>query len=140
MESQIKVPDEYLYCFNAGCPKEKDCIHHFAAEHVASSVKQGQAVFPTALQGDEACGKFKQKRLIKAAWGFSPLFEDVKERHSTILRNKIKDFLGGNGTYYRYHHGDRLLTPEQQAWILDLFSRYGYDGLHFGGYQEVWDW
>jgi hypothetical protein len=50
-------------------------------------------------------------------------------------------YLGGNGTYYRYDHGERLLTPEQQDWIINLFKQYGYtDNLEFDGDKEVYDW
>lgn len=140
MECPINVPSDYLYCFNVGCPRAKDCIRHFAAEHIDASVKVGSAVFPTALLGDGGCDRFKQKRIIKAAWGFAPLFADVKERDGSTLRSRLKSFLGGNGTYYRFNRGERLLTPEQQEWILSLFRQYGYDHLHFEGYQEIWDW
>ena len=141
MEQTVSVPAEYLYCFNTGCPREKECMRHFAAEHIDKEIIVGTAVFPTALQADGGCKRFKLKRVIKAAWGFEKLFREVRERHASLLRDKLKSYLGGNGTYYRYHHGDRLLTPEQQAWILDLFRRYGYtDGLEFDGYREVWDW
>lgn len=141
MERIVNVPADYLYCFNTGCPREKECMRHFAAENIDSKIVVGSAVFPTALQVAGGCDRFKQKRLIKAAWGFEKLFCEVKERHASLLRDKLKAYLGGNGTYYRYHHGDRLLTPEQQEWIFDLFHRYGYtDGLEFEGYREVWDW
>lgn len=141
MEEIINVPEGYLYCFNTGCPREKECMRHFAAEHIVHNTIMGSAVFPTALLVDGGCPKFKQKRVVKAAWGFSHLFKEVKERHATLLRDKIKAYLGGNGTYYRYHHGERLLTPEQQEWILNLFRQYGYaEGLEFEGYRNVWDW
>ena len=141
MEELMSVPADYMYCFNVGCPRERECMRHFAGEHIDPKVKQGSAVFPTALQEGTVCQKFKQKRVIKAAWGFDHLFADVKARHTTLLRNKLKDYLGGNGTYYRYHHGERLLTPEEQEWILNLFHQYGYtEDLHFDGYRDVWDW
>lgn len=63
-----------------------------------------------------------------------------EEKDDTPLRDRIKAYLGGNTTYYRYHHGERLLTPEQQQWILDLFHRHGYtDGLHFDEYRDLYD-
>lgn len=137
----IEVPVGYRYCFNTGCPRESTCMRHFAAEHVSPQTTVGRAVFPTALQADGSCKEFKEKRVIRAAWGFTKLFRDVKERHASLLRGKIKAYLGGNGTYYRYQHGERLLTPEQQQWIFDLFRKYGYtEGLEFEGYHEIWDW
>ena len=49
-------------------------------------------------------------------------------------------YLGGNTTYYRYHNGERLLTPEQQEWIINLFRRHGYtDELRFDEYRDLYD-
>ena len=35
-------------------------MRHFAGEHIDPKVKQGSAVFPTALQEGAVCQKFKQ--------------------------------------------------------------------------------
>ncbi|MDY6033294.1 MAG: DUF6078 family protein, partial [Alloprevotella sp.] len=43
-------------------------------------------------------------------------------------------------SYYRYQRGERLLTPEQQQWILKLFASKGYtDQLLFEHYVESYD-
>jgi hypothetical protein len=42
------------------------------------------------------------------------------------MRAKIAEYLGGGGRYYRYRNGTKLLMPEQQQWIRNLFKRYGY--------------
>jgi hypothetical protein len=48
--------------------------------------------------------------------------------------------LGSHTSYYRYHRGEKLLTPEQQQWILDLFAQYGYTNeLHFDSYRDMID-
>jgi hypothetical protein len=65
------------------------------------------------------------------------LFACVHSRDARVeIRLAITDYLGSKGTYYRYKHGERLLNPEQQQWILQLFSRYGYnaEGLSFDEY------
>ena len=49
------------------------------------------------------------------------------------------DYLGSRGTYYRYQSGERLLTPEQQQKILQLFTAKGYNGLSFEHYVETYD-
>ena len=56
------------------------------------------------------------------------------------MRSLLTKCLGTGGTYYRYHSGKKLLTPEQQEWILNLFRRHGYtQGLEFEGYVEKID-
>ena len=57
-----------------------------------------------------------------------------------LKTSRMKAYLGGHGTYYRYNRGEKLLTPEQQEWILRLFTRYGYsENLSFEGYCDVMD-
>ena len=134
-----EVPNGWQLCFCDGCPRHADCLRYVAGQQVPDSLTWGNAVYPSAYRNGN-CRHFKQIRVIHAAYGFAPLFREVKQKNYTPLREKMKTYLGGHGTYYRYNRGERLLTPEQQQWILDLFARYGYkDGLAFEHYCDVID-
>ena len=118
------VPKGYVFCF-LDCPLSSRCVLHRAGETVPDGTKFGYAVFPTARQG-ESCSMFKELRVIRGAWGFD--------------RAEVKGYLGGNGSYSRYKLGRRLLTPEQQRDILDIFRRYGYtEETQFDHYVDVVD-
>ena len=133
------VPASWPVCFVANCPLAESCLSPLAGLHLPDDLTIGPAIYPTALR-DGKCGHYKKIRKIQAAWGFDTLFTDVKQRDAAPLRSAIKNYLGGNGTYYRYHNGERLLTPEQQEHILALFRQCGYsENLHFDGYREVYD-
>lgn len=133
------IPASWLYCFCDACPKHVDCLHYLAGLSLPDKVTAGEAVFPTAYRNGD-CQHFKQIRVIRAASGFKILFRDVKRRDNSALRSKIMAYLGGHGTYYRYNRGERLLTPEQQQWILDLFHSYGYtENLEFDHYRNIVD-
>lgn len=133
------VPASWPVCFVANCPLAESCLSHLAGLHLPDDLTIGPAIYPTTLR-DGKCGHYKKIRKIQAAWGFDTLFTDVKQRDAAPLRSAIKNYLGGNGTYYRYHNGERLLTPEQQEHILALFRQCGYsENLHFDGYREVYD-
>ena len=133
------VPASWPVCFVANCPLAESCLSHLAGLHLPDDLTIGPAIYPTALR-DGKCGHYKKIRKIQAAWGFDTLFTDVKQRDAAPLRSAIKNYLGGSGTYYRYHNGERLLTPEQQEHILALFRQCGYsENLHFDGYREVYD-
>lgn len=134
-----EVPPSWRFCFCSGCPKHEECLRYQLGLHVPESMTWGSAVFPTAYKNGD-CRHFKQIRVIHAAYGFAPLYSEVKQKDYTPLRNQVKAYLGGHGTYYRYNRGERLLTPEQQEWILRLFARHGYtDGLQFEHYRDVLD-
>lgn len=134
-----QVPPLWQLCFCSDCPRHEECLRYVAGQHIPDDLEWGPAVYPSALRGG-VCRFFKEIRVIRAAWGFDRLFSEVKQKDYTALREKLKRYLGGHGTYYRYNSGERLLTPEQQAWILDLFVRYGYtEDLRFDAYREVLD-
>ena len=133
------VPRQWQLCFCSDCPQHEQCLRYLAGQHVPDNLTWGPAVYPTAATRAD-CQHFKVTRVIRAAYGFEPLFRDVKHSDLMPLRQKIERYLGSHGTYYNYQHGRRLLTPEQQNWILALFKRYGYaDNLSFQHYVNVID-
>lgn len=139
LPTDLGLPKDYIFCFLSECPKSKDCARFFAGQHTGSR-ELGTVVLPAAMNKGK-CKCFQQLRKIHGAWGFNKLFDEVKAKDAPSLRKAIKEYLGGNGTYYLYQHGKKLLTPEQQEWIMSLFRRYGYrDELLFEGYQEAYDW
>lgn len=134
-----QIPASYARCFQNDCPKADSCAHFLAGKYTPEETTIGPAVYPTARKGD-TCVRFKQTRVIHAAYGFKPLFAEVKKKDDGILRSRIMKYLGGNGTYYRYNSGERLLTPEQQEWIIALFRKYGYtEELRFDAYRDIID-
>lgn len=133
------VPAAWPVCFLSDCPLSEDCLNYLVGLHVPDSLTCGNAVYPTARHNGE-CSQYKKIKKIRAAWGFKSLFENVKERDASTLRSALKNSLGGNGTYYRYNNGQRLLTPEQQDLVLSIFHQFGYtDNLHFDGYRDIYD-
>lgn len=134
-----QIPSSYARCFQSDCPMADTCARFLAGKYLREGQVHGEAVYPMARQGGD-CKMYKEIRVIRAAYGFKTLFAEVKQKDNTPLRNRIKAYLGGNTSYYRYHHGERLLTPEQQQWIINLFRRKGYtEGLRFDGYRDLYD-
>lgn len=133
------IPRGWLYCFNSGCTVCSECVRYRSAESIESTRTSGMAVYPTATAGGRHCTYFKRLRTIRSAWGFGRMFADVKAADAPRLRAIMKERLGGNGMYYRYHHGLRRLNPEQQEWIKALFRRHGYGDAEFDHYREEVD-
>lgn len=103
------IPRNWLYCFNSGCQHHEECIRFRSTVALSGSRTWGNAVYPAALHD------------------------------APTLRSLMKEYLGGNTMYYRYHHGERLLSPEQQAWIKRLFARYCYSDVDFDNSCEELD-
>lgn len=127
------VPKTWHLCFQNACPRREECLRYAVGRIVPEEVVCGPTVFPSAVQKGQ-CRLYLSKEPVRCAYGFDGLFQEVRVCDAIALRAKTKEYLGGNGTYYRYQHGERLLTPEQQRWILELFASYGYKDLEFDHY------
>lgn len=130
------IPTDWPLCFLAQCARKDTCLRYQAALALPQTVETCVAVAPTVLQKAK-CPQFCKIKVMRTALGFTRIFSEVKQRHVPEIRARIAAYLGGNGTYYRYLHGECALTPEQQQWIRDLFDSFGYtDGIAFDGYEE----
>ena len=119
------VPSLITYCFTEPCPMKNKCIHYLSALYKNEKTDRGDAIFPNALKNGE-CKYFAPLRVVKMAWGFDNLFAEMKVKDAPALRAEMRDYLGSKGQYYRYKLGQLKLLPEQQAYIKQLFARYGY--------------
>ena len=134
------IPTGYPLCFNDECAKKACCMHYQAGLLLPEERQQGPAVYPTAWQDGE-CKCFCEKRLVQKAWGFTHLYDNVTQRDRAEVRRCVRSFFsGGNGPYYRVHHGENMITPEKQEEIMKILAKFGStDGIRFDHYVEVWD-
>ena len=142
-EKELKandIPWGYALCFNDACGLKDKCMHYQARLLKSEERYIGQAVYPTAWQDGE-CRRFCEKKLVKKAWGFSQLYKNVPYRERADARQCVRSyFSSGNGPYYRYHHGENMLTPKQQADIMQILAKFGpTEGLNFDHYVTDWD-
>ena len=134
------IPMGYALCFNSECTKKDSCMHYQARLLMPEGRYSGSAVFPTAWQ-DGTCKCFRVKRLVRKAWGFEHLYDNVPLRDKAEARHCVHSFFGrGNGPYYRVHHGENMLSPEEQEKILKILSEFGStEGIRFDHYVTGWD-
>ena len=128
------IPASWPYCFNSSCQQCDTCLRYQAALTLDTASTVGTTVLPTVLDRN-TCPHFKRLRTVRTAWGFDRLFDNVRVADAPTLRKRMRDIVGGNGNYYRYHHGQRRLAPEQQSLIRRLFAEYGYENIEFDHYQ-----
>ena len=67
----------------------------------------------------------------KHGMGIQYAYKDVKASDLKSLRELTKELLGGKTSYYRYHRGEKKLTPEQQDSVRRLFTKHGYSDVVF---------
>ena len=134
------VPTGYPLCFNDGCTKKACCMHYQARLLLPEGRQHGPAIYPIAWQNGE-CKCFREKRLVQKAWGFKHLYDHVPQRDRAEARRCVRTFFSsGCGPYYRYHHGENMLSPEQQDLIMKIVAKFGStDGIRFDHYVTDWD-
>lgn len=132
------VPYQWAYCFNEQCPRHDDCAAYLSSKFLKESPDYGNAIYPNACR-DGACRHFKRARVVRTAWGFSHLFDNVKKKDAERLKTRLMNYFGNRSYYYRYKRGDYHLSPAQQEWISNLFKRYGYDEVNFQYYKNEID-
>lgn len=143
MEQELdfrRLPPSYKRCFLTQCPRRSECLRAKVTDNVAQGELWGPAVYPAALSEDGSCRFFRRGQPVVMAWGFRNLYNDTRRRDEESLRAAIKSYLGSEAAYYRVNRGAKLLTPEQQEYILGLFRQLGYTkGLEFEHYVETYD-
>jgi len=101
------------------------CLRHHAYENVPKELVKWPCVLPHVLK-DGQCPKYQKTEVVTLAKGFKSTFNVVKSKEGKHkIRVWLQGYFGCNGTYYRYHDGIRVLNPEQQKYIRDLFVEYG---------------
>ena len=128
MEKRLElknIPWEYELCFNEDCQLRDKCLHYQAYLLQPAERLGGPAVYPSAWKGGE-CSRFSECKLIRKAWGFTKLYKDVPSHLKSVARQQVMNyFSSGNGPYYRYHHGENLLSPRQQEDIIKIVATCG---------------
>lgn len=142
-EKELKyenLPYGFQVCFNSDCKLRETCMHYQAGLLQPADKLSGHAVFPQAWKSG-TCKCYLEKKIIKKAWGFSRIYRNVPQKEKAEARMYVKSyFSSGNGPYYRYHHGENLLSPKQQEDIMKILADYGpTEDLAFDHYVADFD-
>lgn len=131
-----QIPTGWALCFIGSCPLKDKCLRYKAGLSIPSDLYAIRSV-TSAAASINPCPMFRPIETMRVALGFGRIFADVKARHAPEMHAKLEAYLGGNGTYYRYMHGELGLTPEQQEWMRGLFRSYGYsDDVVYDAFEE----
>ena len=117
-------PQWWAVCQQTSCPRSGECLRYQAFTQIPDGVKSWPCVLPQAAKEGE-CPCFVKSERLKMARGFSEIKNKVRARDVRMaIRLKLTEYLGSKGSYYRYKDGEKLLSPEQQRWILNLLESY----------------
>ena len=134
------APYGYPLCFNNDCALHDKCMHYQIGQLAPADRHAGPAIYPSAWK-DGTCRYYREKKLVQLAWGFNQLYHGMTGGQIHDARGTLRAHLGsGMSAYYRYHHGERLLSPKLQEEIRDIIVRFGGSkDVKFDHYVTSWD-
>lgn len=134
------APSGYQLCLNSNCSKAKECLHYQVGLLAPTTVTAGAAIYPSAWK-DGDCKYFRSSQPVQLAYGFDNLYKGLSKYVASQARMSIRSYLSsGMSTYYRYHHGEQLLSPRLQQEILNIMSRFtSTEHLAFDHYVTSFD-
>ena len=109
-----QIPPSYARCFQADCPNADTCARFLAGKYIPTGKVWGDAVYPTARQGN-TCTMYKQTRVIRAAYGFKAIFAEVKQKDDTPERRHAPA-QPHQGVFGRKHHVLPLSSRRETAY------------------------
>ncbi len=135
------VPYGYVHCLNRQCQHATNCLRHQVALRASPDCTTFIVVNPShvAPNGEE-CSYFAPDRLQQFALGITHLLDNVSYSNAVIIKKQMIDFFE-KATYYRCWRRERLIKPDEQAYIRKLFLDKGItENPLFDEYVEQYEW
>ena len=144
------IPHGYAYCF-AGkdcCPKANSCLRAIAAKLLTESeepqpqtVNTVNAIYVEQLSDLSACPLYRSSEPLRYAKGMTHLFEDFPLKDAHSIRLRVVNCFSCERYFYHCRKGDRLISPEEQRKIANVFRASGLGiAPKFDGFEYVIAW
>ena len=130
------IPHNYLYCFatDEACPRAPHCLHATAARLRSQSERTDppslQSVSPVYIRKSAArCRFFRDDTPVRFARGMTNMFEDLPLKQARIVRRQVMACFSCESYFYQSRKGERLITPDEQKAIEEVFHSAGVESL-----------
>ncbi len=144
------VPEGYAYCFVGKncCPKAATCLHAIAAQLLAESpnpqpatIHTVNALYVERLPDPATCSQYSSNQPVRYAKGMTCLFDDLPLKQAHNIRRKVMYCFSCESYFYRSRKGTRLISPQEQQAIANVFRNAGLDfPPKFDEYRDEVDW
>lgn len=90
------------------------------------------------LSDASACTCYRSNELLRYARGMTSLLDEVPLGQASTIRLRVMECFSCERYYYHSRKGERLITPEEQELIADVFKAAGlnitprFDGYEYG--------
>lgn len=121
-------PVRFARCLNEQCKRGGQCLRRQVALLIPDTDYSVTVVNPAFYKSPtgEDCSLFMLDKPQRYARGFSLLFDNLPCKKAAVIKAQMKRYFG-SATYYRCYHGERLLKPEEQKGIKQIFLQQNID-------------
>lgn len=149
---QQDIPCDYAYCLAGkdNCPKADSCLRAIAARLLTESkepqpptIHTVNAMYLEQLPPDShpPCPLYRSSEPVRYAKGMTHLFDELPMKQAATVRKRVVCCFTCERYFYHSRNGNRLIPPEEQRKIANVFRSTGL-GItpKFDGYEYVIEW
>lgn len=147
---QKDIPQGYAHCF-AGkdrCPKADSCLRAIAAKLLEENkdtqpqtINMVNAAYVDQLADQTSCPLYRSSEPLRYAKGMSHIFDEIPVKQARTIRRKVIGCFSCERYFYHSRNGNRLISPEEQRKIANVFRIAGLDTTpKFDDYEQVIVW
>ena len=136
-----KANNNYLCCFNNRCSRHAECLHWEVGQYVDTKTGVLTCISPRYLGAvNGACDFFCDNKPITMPVGMLHFYDEMPAKTCRDIKNDLIDHTS-RATYYKFHRGDRPITPDMLTLIESVCRRNGWKRpLNFDGETKDYLW
>jgi len=135
-----KAPN-YLLCFINECPRRATCLRWLVGQELQSNDYNILSVNPMHPEVKaNKCALYREKKHVRYAKGMMHFYDEMTRSQEVGIKHRLIVHYGRR-QYYEYRRGERLISPEMQAYIGQVCKEHGYTKEpHYDGWQDDYAW
>ena len=135
-----KAPN-YLLCFINECPRRATCLRWLVGQELQSNDYNILSVNPMHPEVKaNKCALYREKKHVRYAKGMMHFYDEMTRSQEVGIKHRLIVHYGRR-QYYEYRRGERLISPEMQAFIGQECKEHGYTKEpHYDGWQDDYAW
>ena len=135
-----KAPN-YLLCFINECPRRATCLRWLVGQELQSNDYNILSVNPMHPEVKaNKCALYREKKHVRYAKGMMHFYNEMTRSQEIGIKHRLIVHYGRR-QYYEYRRGERLISPEMQAFIGQVCKEHGYTKVpHYDGWQDDYAW
>ncbi len=135
-----KAPN-YLLCFINECPRRATCLRWLVGQELQSNDYNILSVNPMHPEVKaNKCALYREKKHVRYAKGMMHFYDEMTRSQEIGIKHRLIVHYGRR-QYYEYRRGERVISPEMQAFIGQVCKEHGYTKEpHYDGWQDDYAW